>query len=250
MGEIFSREKDQIFKQLCEHAIDGKDLLEIAEMYHSSFKTIYNDYIGWALPTKKCCNYIYNFYKMIKQNKDFISGQPTTRKHPRIIDIGAGTGLFCSVLHYLGVQKECLVAFDEKTPSHRSEKSKQFWPIVHDFTFDYENDILLIAWGCPTQEMEYIVDNFVLHGGKHVVLIGEQHPDMTFGWNYFTCDETGIRTKNNIDVSHWSTQSIHINGPASYYSERVSVNSCEIQFVDDCGECEWNDKNIINQKNF
>jgi hypothetical protein len=256
MGEMFSRDKElqkrQDFKQLCEHASDGKDILKIAENYHISLQMTYNDYIGWALPTKKCCNYIFAFYKMVKQNQDSIllkSGQPATHKYPRIIDIGAGTGLFCSVLHYLGVPKECLVAFDKKMPSHRSEKSKQFWPILHDVDFDYDNDILLIAWGCPTQKMENIVDNFVLHGGKHVVLIGEQHPDMTFGWDYLSsCNETGIHTKNNIDVSRWSTQSIHINGPASFWSERVSINSCEIQFFDDCGESEWNDKTITDQR--
>ena len=84
--------------------------------------------------------------------------------------------------------------------------------------------------------------NFVIKRGKNVVLIGEQHPDMTFGWDYF--DHIGINAKG----TNWSSQSIHIMGPSSPFSERVSVNSRMIKFENDCGEFNWEDKSISHKR--
>ncbi len=171
------------------------------------------------------------------------TGQPNKS---RIIDFGSGTGMFCSALYACGIPRDCLIAVDKRISSHASQYSKHFWPIVYkeDFKHDYENDILFIAWGI--MPFESVVDNFVSNGGKHVVIIGEDHPDMTFGWDYFVC-ERGILS-HNIDVKKWSTQSIHVKGTASYLSERVSLNSCTIRFENDCGENSWNDSKITNSK--
>ncbi|HSW77028.1 MAG TPA: hypothetical protein VLG50_08270 [Candidatus Saccharimonadales bacterium] len=115
--------KEQTFKVMCETVSNADDIMAITEYYHNHsmndfintirFKFLYNKYIGLALPTKIACQIVVDFWK----------------KHNGIlIDLGAGTGLFCKVFNHLGIPNDKLVAVDLPDPPSwsRSSKSKNF----------------------------------------------------------------------------------------------------------------------------
>jgi hypothetical protein len=203
MGTNLSRDEidRQHFEELCR---TSEDQLLMAEKYRIAYKLIYNDLVGWSLPSRKACDYIAKFWSVGK----------------RIVDFGAGTGHFCAALHQCGIPKHNLVAVDqneEKRLSRYKPRSRYFWPIVEvqDFTWNYESDILLIAWG--VHKLEEVIESFIANKGKTVIIVGET--DCTLSWAYFFPDE--------CQRPGWSTQSMHVKGPASQWSERVSINSCE-----------------------
>ncbi len=43
----------EAFKKLCENAENGNDVIKIAELYNMDCGRIYNNFIGWSLPTSK-----------------------------------------------------------------------------------------------------------------------------------------------------------------------------------------------------
>lgn len=77
------------FVEMCQNAETGEDLLKISDYYDEihnknfilDLKTIYNQYIGWPLSSEKACKLVVNTWKDFPNSK--------------IIDVGAGTGLFC-----------------------------------------------------------------------------------------------------------------------------------------------------------
>lgn len=197
------------FVKRCQTAESGQDLMNIAEQYEKLHqycpKLIYNHYIGWALPSKQVCTLVVEEWK---------------KKKSRIIDLGAGTGLFSRVFHDLGVPEEYLLAVDIENPTHqgaylidfgdKNPDRRQFWPIHRDNDYVVDiNDILFIAWGIY---LNTIVEDYISRGGHTVIILGEVD-GCTFPANYFE-DKTG-----------WSTTMTQVVGPASLYMEHLSINN-------------------------
>lgn len=220
------------FEDKCKNAVTGADLMEIAEVYdqilHHAYnmcdnkdnciyytkhnvmdaynvKTIYNDYIGWALPTEKACQLVVDKWQ----------------KNPnrRIVDLGAGTGAFCSVFNHLGVPADKLIAVDIENPTHTGNKSsvrKEFWPIVRDNDYQVNSeDILFIAWG--TTGIDDIVDDYVERDGKCIIILGETN--VTYDPEEFIDRETDKPKEN------WIVDLHHVPGALSIYAEQLSINT-------------------------
>ena len=209
----------ETFEEDCKNAVTGLDLMNIAETYHqiltasyddhkvdsNKFKKIYNDYIGWALPSQKACQLVIDEWQ-----KD-----PSRR----IVDLGAGTGLFCKVFHDLGVPGDKLIAVDITNPTHTpldaSIERKEFWHINLDNNYKPNpEDILFIAWG--TSGIDDIVDDYVERGGKCIIILGETN--VTYDPEQFMDSET---EKPKED---WWVELHHVPGALSIYAEQLSIN--------------------------
>lgn len=203
------------FEEDCKNAANGLDLMNIAETYHRillhsynececkdecednsiNAKKIYNNYIGWALPSRKVCQLVIDEWQ-----KD-----PTRN----IVDLGAGNGIFCSVFHDLGVPGDKLIAIDLENPTHRGVNAKEFWRINRDNNYKLNpEDILFIAWG--TTGIDTIVDDYVERGGKCIIILGETN--VTYDPEKF------------MDQEDWMVELHHVPGPLSIYSEQLSIN--------------------------
>lgn len=201
-------EPDQ-FVNLCINAETAEDIIKIAEYYTILWndghmvKGIYNYYIGWGIPDKHTCELIVNVWK----------------KYPdkRIVDFGAGTGLFCRVLNYLGVPQDKLIAIDKIRPSHDSPNSKKFWPIYREYNYKIDvNDILFVAWG--VYNVGIFIDDYVMRGGFCVIILGEMDGGCTLPSDYF------IDEKTNQTRADWDIKLYEVSGPATFCNERLSIN--------------------------
>lgn len=216
------------FEENCKNAVSGLDLLNIAEVYdqilHHSYnkcdieenctycvehnimdstnaKIIYNDYIGWALPSRKTCQLVVDEWK-----KD-----PSRN----IVDIGAGNGVFCKVFNHLGIPNDKLIAVDIENPTHRGNNAKEFWHIHREDNYKPNpEDILFIAWG--TSGINGIVDDYVERGGKCIIILGETN--VTYDPEKFIDQETEKPKKD------WTVELHHVPGALSIYAEQLSIN--------------------------
>jgi hypothetical protein len=189
------------FLSMCQNASTGQDLMDIAATYYDlsqryviGVKEIYNRYIGWALPSKKACQLVVNTWKR----------QPSAR----VIDMGAGTGLFCRVFHHLGIPENRLLAVDLPNPSHTSVLNKNFWPIHYGAFEVGEDDILFIAWGVDRS----VIEDYVANGGQWVIILGEIDGGCTVPADFFN---------DHVD---WEVELHTVDGPASLWCERLSIN--------------------------
>lgn len=118
-----------------------------------------------------------------------------------------------SVRHFnhLDIPEDKLIAVDLQNSSHISGESKNFWPIYRDDNYKvYCNDILFIAWG--TYRLECIIYDYVEQGGKCIIILGEEERGCTFGPDFF------------VNNPNWKVELHKVPGPASLYSERLSIN--------------------------
>lgn len=190
------------FENMCQGAESGEDLLKVAAYYSKLFesdifpKKIYNLYIGWGLPERETCQLVVNTWKRFP--------------HKRLVDFGAGTGVFCKVFNHLGIDKDKLIAVDRLRPSHTSEYSKNFWPIHRDNNYVVDiDDILFISWGTAIGK---VIDSYISRGGTTIILLGESDNGCTFPSDYLK------------DRKDWEVKLHHVPGPASQYAEMLSVN--------------------------
>lgn len=201
------------FEKICKSAETGEDIFKIASNYYKLFKSgifcksIYNKYIGWALPIKETCEMVVDTWKLFP--------------HKKIVDFGAGTGLFCKVFNYLGIPEEKLLAIDRIKPSHNNPKNKCFWTINHDDDYKVDiDDILFIAWGSCDN---YVIDNYVTRGGTCVIILGEEWGGCTLSSDYFLVNHEG-KPDDFMKNDGWDIKVHNVPGPASYYSEKISIN--------------------------
>lgn len=217
------------FEENCKNAVTGLDLMNIAGVFHQilfhsynrcnikdncsycakrnfmdsiNAKRIYNDYIGWALASEKACRLVVNEWQ-----KD-----PSRN----IVDLGAGTGVFCLVFHHLGIPADKLIAVDIENPTHttafggttKSSVRKNFWPIVRNNDYKPDpNDILFIAWGAYIDD---VVTDYVKRGGKCVIILGETN--------------VSYDPETFIEETDWIADLHHVPGPSSIHFERLSIN--------------------------
>ncbi len=162
------------FTTLCQDAKTPENLLTITSMFENAFvighywdyKQIYNKYIGWGLASYSTCKLIYNYWEF--------------HKECTFIDVGAGTGIFCSILHFLGIPKEKLLAID------LIENQIFFWPIKKvDINYEVEtkDSILFISWG--TDSFLSTIENYIQRGGSKIIILGELKGGCTFPCDFF-----------------------------------------------------------------
>ena len=126
------------------------------------------------------------------------------------MDLGAGTGVFCSVFHHLGVSSDKLIAVDLENPTHRGINAKEFWPIRRKNNYQPNpEDIVFIAWG--TSGINDIVDDYVERGGKCIIILGEAN--VTYDPDKF------------MDQEDWMVKLHHVPGALSIYAEQLSINN-------------------------
>lgn len=153
----------QRFYSLCLNAENAKDLLTITSIFENAvilsndwyYRQIYNRFIGWGLASYHTCKLIYDYW--------------LAHSECCIVDLGAGRGIFCCILHFLGIPKEKLIAID----LHIEEKT--FWPIqkVNENYQVPKDAILFISWGSMNGSSRPNVDDYVARGGSQIIILGE-----------------------------------------------------------------------------
>ncbi len=198
------------FEKLCIKGNTKEDIFELVDLYENLYdsylfkiKKLYNCYIGWALPSSHVCKIIYKTWcEHIKIYKD-----------ARIIDVGAGSGIFSLMFHKMGIPRDKIIAIDIETQTHTNPKQRKFWDITtEDFKIN-SSDIIFVGWGSGTSE---IVDNYSIYGSC-IILLGEIE-GCTFPSDYF---ENADYFEN---TDYFETDSYQVPGPASKKSERLTVN--------------------------
>ena len=123
-------------------------------------REVFIKYISYAVPDPLAINYVYNAY--LKH----INLYPNAK----LIDLGAGSGVFTWLFNRKGIPADKLVALDlnQDDKTHTFELS--FWPTTTAYKIN-KDDIIFIAWGI--HRMEEIVDNYILDGGRCVIIQGE-----------------------------------------------------------------------------
>jgi len=200
-----------LFQNYCKEAKTANDLQKVIKMIEQRdelfgrmiFKSIYNQFIGWAVPCSKALKVICDQWSV------------HVRKFPtaRLIDYGAGTGVYCCLLEQMGIQADRMIALDLPVKTHIT--CRQFFPItkVIDGDFQFQpTDFVLIAWGYG-QKLNPCIDA----GVQCVVIQGEDSDGCTFPVNFFV-DNTDIKQKWET-VMHLDVCSLAAS------SECISVNT-------------------------
>ena len=198
---------DMLFKQTKTKFMQAKTpddirhilALMIENKWMFPFKYFYNMHIGWALPTTQVCEQVVGLW----------------RKYPsaRIVDMGAGSGLFCMMFHDAGIPINKLLAVDREEPILCWKTTNTYWDITRNDDFEVPiEDIFFMAWGGGFGKLDERLDSYIKRGGWCVVILGETVDGCTFPSDYL---------KNNDD---WDATLIHVDGLASAYAEHLSIN--------------------------
>lgn len=162
-------------------------------------KQFYNKHMGWALPTSQVCENIVRLWQKYP--------------HVRIVDVGAGSGLFCMMLHDAGIPADKLLAVDKETPIECWKTTNTYWDIYRNDTFDIPiDDVFFVAWGGSFGGLYERLNHYIDSGGWCVVILGETLDGCTLPSDYLVDDED------------WVCTLIHVEGPASAYAEHLSIN--------------------------
>lgn len=171
------------------------------------FKSYYNKHIGWGVPSDKALKYIFNAFQKHLE----------TYPEARLIDVGAGTGLYSALLFKMGIPASKLVALDLVVRTHRpSDITHDFYPITTHTTEEpfkiLPTDALLVVWGagCWDIVMEYAKT------GTCIIVQGECDGGCTFPTNWVEYIE---------DIENWMIDFIEygLYSLASSYAENISV---------------------------
>ena len=138
--QLHNRKK---FRQLCEIAKtvpDIKALVEECISHYTSpllgYKGTYNKYIGWGIPSPIVLNAIYKAY------------MDHCKKYPmaKLVDYGAGTGVYSLLLEDMGIQRDRLIAVDLPIKTHATQR--EFYSLLIDDKYCvHPDDVMLVVWG-------------------------------------------------------------------------------------------------------
>jgi hypothetical protein len=240
------------FVELCFDGSTREEMFELVVLYSKlylqyvmSIKHIYNSSVGWALPSKRACELMYQAW----------CNHAVKYPDARFIDVGAGTGIFSYMMSQMGVPCDRIVALDRAKPTHALQGQRKFWPHVTECGVMW-CDLLFVAWGYGSEQ---IIDEYIWTGGTCVVILGELEYGCTFPADYFyrigQCDcescreawiddwcsdgteETQHKTQHKAKprgvkrrhlISHevlgWTVDLYNVPGPATNYGEWLSVN--------------------------
>lgn len=230
------------FSIMCQKARTTDDLIELINYLVNtdddnfygykgySYKGIYNRYIGWGVPSEKALKIIYDKFQ------DHLIRFPDAR----LIDVGAGTGLYSALLHRMGIPKEKMIALDLEERTHRpKEVTHDFYPIVTSVDIK-PIDALLIVWGCGCDK---IVDKYA-KTGTCVIVQGEGRGGCTYPTDWINPrykydseseseSEFGSESESESDNAgipnddkHWTVSySDSLYSLVSVYSEHISCST-------------------------
>lgn len=157
------------FAQTCLNAQSAEDIFKIIEFYENTkyylmitdIKYVFNSLIGWSLPSRESCELVVKTWK----------ARAITDPECRIIDVGAGSGIYSFIFQELGIPKKNIVAFDLTKPTHKSYRS--FFPITTDDLEVRKTDILFMAWPYYTEDEVSIWRTYLEIGGNCIIIQGE-----------------------------------------------------------------------------
>jgi hypothetical protein len=197
------------FRFKCDTAYTLEDFYYIAECFTGDrtypLKNIYNDTIGWALPSRTVIQKLYEAW------------QEHSERYPdaNFVDFGAGTGVFCHCMQLAGIPGDRIIAFDIAEPTHAIHSQRKFYP-VRDYTVK-ETDFVFIGWGF-WQDIPH---------AKTICILGELTGGCTLEADYFRDPKDDrVVTTNTLNGITWNITMVKAIGPASRYAEYLSINKC------------------------
>lgn len=181
---------------------DIRNIIALMQQCHMFLlKEYYNAHIGWALPTTQVCKLVHGFWLQ--------------HQSARVVDVGAGSGIFCMMFRDAGIPANKLLAIDKENPVECWKTTNTFWPIMRDDDFEVPiEDIFFMAWGGSVGGLDDRLFSYVKRGGWCVIILGEIKDGCTFPSDFFDDDED------------WDCTLHHVEGPASKYAEHLSINIC------------------------
>jgi len=201
-----AKNKDEIFIVVDEHDKFFTD-------HNYNYVVIWNKLIGWGLPSKIVCQNILDAYKT------HLRFFPNSK----IIDFGAGTGIFAFMFNQMGISNDKILAIDIVKPTHSDKLQRNFWDICSKDNYKVDpHDILFISWGT---DVEKAVNSYIARGGKCVIILGEEGYNMSFPSDYFEDEENEYTNDDNLNRDEWEVNLIHVPGGLSQYSEYLSINT-------------------------
>ncbi|CAK7994820.1 Hypothetical protein POVR1_LOCUS344 [uncultured virus] len=146
-----------------------KSYMEITPlMSRSMFRDIIVSYIGFALPSPQAIEVLFKAY------------QRHLERFPKakFVDLGAGSGVFCWLLHRAGILKDRLLAIDLPSGKTTHQFQKNYWEITEDSNYHADpDDVLFIGWGCGGGN---VIDQYEKDGGKCLIILGELEDGATY----------------------------------------------------------------------
>jgi hypothetical protein len=164
------------------------------------FKTLYNFYLGWGIPSSRKGMFFTRFNKKEDSHyheKSVVDHVMETfhvhlQEHPdaKLIDLGGGSGLFSSLFSQYAssgkggkiIDSRKIVCVDLTEPTHGTDEFN-FYPITRCSrnVKVAPQDMIFISWGT---DLYHIVDQFIKDGGKRYVVYGETKDGCTFPSDY------------------------------------------------------------------
>ncbi len=205
--------KQERFNHLCKVGKSKEEIFELVELYVFLYnrmvfftKLNYNKLIGWALPSQKVCNIVFQTYQ------EHIKIYPEAK----LIDFGSGSGIFAYMFNQMGIPEDKIVAVDLPEPTHSNEKQRNFWSIHREENYQVDtNDIFFIGWGCGCYNN---VVSYCERKGKCVIILGE-YDGCTFSSGFFIKDNY-----NNTEYTNYEVNDYSVPGAATRYGELLTVN--------------------------
>lgn len=172
--------------------------------YRSMFRDLFVSYISFAVPTPKAIKILYEAFK------EHLKQYPNAK----FVDFGAGSGVFCWLLHRAGIPKDQLLAID--LPSKEPEKTTRFNKFpegsteqetlsflfagtkTHEFCHTFweitetpayvanPEDLLFVGWGYGCGG---VIDQYEGDGGKCLIILGELEDGATYPADEFSKHE-------------------------------------------------------------
>lgn len=198
------------FNGMCLSAQRPEDFFHLVEYYKNKdrlhllgfTKTIFNNLIGWALPSREACSLVVSAWRT------------RSKIHPecRIIDVGAGSGVYCHIFHELGVPKDNIVAYDLEKPTHTSPGQRNFFPITTTNLVVRSTNIIFMAWPCFGENRVPVWSDYIKQGGDCIIIQGEIDG----------C--TSPCADHYQEETSWTTEMYPVPGAAVYDHEYLSIN--------------------------
>lgn len=216
-------QQQQKFRQLCETAktvSDIKALIKECISHNTSnlfnslnfgYKITYNKYIGWGIPSPIAVNTIYKAYM------DHCKRYPAAK----LIDYGAGTGVYSLLLENMGILRDKLIAVDLPVKTHATQR--EFYPLLIDNKYCvHPDDVMLVVWGSNCYDG---VQKYILNGGKCLIIQGEVK-GCTFCVGYLDPEAGMIDPALGETGNNWEINYIYkLPSWISSYSECISINT-------------------------
>lgn len=155
---IRMKEIDEI-ESVIEYYISKKGCFMFDSIYRLSFVK----FAAYAIPSSKAINQIVTWFH--ERNKIV----PETK----LVDFGAGSGLWSLLLNHAGIPKESLIAVDlPEENKHIHKFTRKYYDIIESKNYKVDsNDIFCILWGYIDKN---IIDDYIKRGGKCIIILGEE----------------------------------------------------------------------------